>query len=161
MHEASTSSPSLALVFEPGRLSISDNPLFAIPMKHLPTLAGILLGLLFIMSASVVLFGLAPTPEIPEGSPMAAFFTAFGPTGYMTFIKLLELLGGLLVAVPRTRNLGLLILGPIIVNILAFHIFVAGDGIFSPMLLGISALALYLLWVERWKWLPLVISRSD
>ncbi len=125
-------------------------------MKYAPIVAGILLGLLFIMSASVVLFGLAPTPEIPEGSPVAAFMAAFGPTGYMTFIKVLELLGGILVAIPRTRNVGLLILGPIIVNILAFHIFVAKDGILNPMLLGISALALFLMWSERKSWLALV-----
>lgn len=129
-------------------------------MKYVTIIAGILLGLLFIMSACVVLFGVAPTPEIPEGSPVAAFFAAFGPTGYLSFIKVLELLGGILVAIPRTRNLGLLILGPIIVNILAFHIFVARDGIFSPMLLGISALALFLLWVERKTWLALVIRST-
>lgn len=125
-------------------------------MKYLPIVAGILLGLLFIMSASVVLFGKAPTPEIPAGNPVAAFMAAFGPTGYMTFIKILELLGGLLVAIPRTRNIGLLILGPIIVNILAFHTFVAKDGILNPMLLGICALALFLLWSERKSWLALV-----
>lgn len=125
-------------------------------MKHLPTIAGILLGLLFVMSASVVLFGLAPTPEIPEGSPVAAFLAAFGPTGYMTFVKVLELLAGILVAIPRTRNIGLLILGPIIVNILAFHGFVAKEGLFNPMLLGICALALFLLWCERTTWLALV-----
>lgn len=130
-------------------------------MKHAPVVAGILLGLLFIMSASVVLFGLVPTPEIPEGSPVAAFMAAFGPTGYMTFIKILELLGGILVAIPRTRNIGLLILGPIIVNILAFHIFVAKDGILSPMLLGISALALFLMWSDRRSWMALVTSATD
>ena len=129
-------------------------------MKYAPIVAGILLGLLFIMSASVVLFGLAPTPEIPEGSPVAAFMAAFGPTGYMTFIKVLELLGGILVAIPRTRNVGLLILGPIIVNILAFHIFVAKDGILNPMLLGISALALFLMWSERKNWLALVFRNT-
>lgn len=127
-------------------------------MKYAPIVAGILLGLLFIMSASVVLFKLAPIPESPEGSPAAAFFAAFGPTGYMTFIKIFELLGGILVAIPRTRNLGLLVLGPIIVNILAFHTFVAKDGILSPMLLGICALALFLLWSERKCWLALVKS---
>jgi putative oxidoreductase len=125
-------------------------------MRYLTPLAGIFLGLLFIMSASVVLFGLAPTPKIPEGSPVAAFFAAFGPTGYLTFIKILELLGGIFVAIPRTRTLGLLLLGPIIVNILAFHIFVAKDGIFSLMLLGISVLALFLLWCDRKNWLALL-----
>ncbi len=125
-------------------------------MKYLPTVAGVLLGLLFILSSSVVLFGLVPTPEIPEGTPVAAFFNAFGPTGYLTFVKVLELLGGILVSLPRTRNAGLLILGPILVNILAFHSFVAGDGILSPMLIGISALALFLLWSERKAWLALL-----
>ena len=119
-------------------------------MKHLPTVAGILLGLLFVMSAVVVLFGLVPTPTLPEGTPMAMFMGAFGPTGYMTFVKVLELIGGILVAVPRTRNFGLLVLGPIIVNVLAFHAFIMkGEGLFNPLLLLIVALALYLLWVGR------------
>jgi len=68
----------------------------------------------------------------------------------MAFVKVFELVGGVLVAIPRTRNLGLLVLGPIIVNILAFHIFITGgEGLLDPMLLIIIALALYLLWVGR------------
>lgn len=119
-------------------------------MKYAPTVAGILLGLLFIMSAVVVLFGFAPTPQIPEGTPMAMFMGAFGPTGYMTFIKVLELLGGILVAIPKTRNFGLLVLGPILVNILAFHVFILkGTMLLDPMLIGICLLAAYLLWVGR------------
>ena len=119
-------------------------------MKHLPTVAGIVLGVLFVMSAVVVLFGLAPTPAVPEGTPMAMFRGAFGPTGYMTFVKVLELIGGILVAIPRTRNFGLLVLGPIIINVLAFHAFVMkGEGLFNPLLLLIVALVLYLLWVGR------------
>ena len=105
----------------------------------------------------MVLFKLAPSPQFPEGSPVALFFGAFGPTGYMTFVKVFELFGGILVAVPRTRNLGLLVLGPIIVNILAFHIFITrGQNLLSPMLVGIVALALYLLWVERKKFAGLL-----
>jgi len=118
--------------------------------KYPPIIAGILLGLLFIMSAVVVLFNLVKAPLPPEGSPAAMFFGAFGPTGYLTFVKVFELLGGILVAIPKTRNFGLLVLGPIILNILAFHIFVTkGEGLFNPMLLLIVALALYLLWVGR------------
>jgi hypothetical protein len=126
-------------------------------MKYLPTIAGILLGLLFIMSAVVVLFSLVPMPEIPEGTPMAMFMGVFASTGYMMFIKVLELLGGVLVAIPRTRNLGLLVLGPIIVNILAFHVFITrGEGLLSPMIIVIVLLALYLLWVERRKFAGLL-----
>ena len=119
-------------------------------MKYIPIIAGILLGLLFVASGAVVLLKLAPTPAIPEGTPPAHFMAAFGPTGYMTFIKVLEVLGGILIAIPRTRNIGLLILGPIIVNILAFHAFVtAGAGLFEPVILIAVGLSLYLLWVER------------
>jgi len=128
-------------------------------MKYLPSIAGALLGALFILSACVVLFGFAPTPDIPEGTPVAHFMAAFGPTGYMTFVKVVELLGGVFVAIPQTRNLGLLLLGPVIVNILAFHGFVARDGLLNPMIIFICLLALYLLWAERMSWKNLV-SRS-
>ncbi|MBX3744656.1 MAG: hypothetical protein KF833_05055 [Verrucomicrobiae bacterium] len=118
--------------------------------KLLPVIAGIVLGLLFVMSAVVILFNLVQAPPPPEGTPTAMFFAAFGPTGYLTFVKVFELIGGVLVAIPKTRNFGLLVLGPIILNILAFHIFItAGEGVFSPMILVIVALALYLLWVGR------------
>lgn len=127
-------------------------------LKVLPIVAGILLGLLFVMSGIVVLFNLVPIPPIPEGTPPAYFMAAFGPTGYMTFIKALEVLGGLLVAIPRTRNLGLLVLGPILVNILAYHAFVMdGKDLFAVPILIIVVLALYLLWVERKAFGGLVI----
>ncbi|MDZ4287410.1 MAG: hypothetical protein U0984_05605 [Prosthecobacter sp.] len=119
-------------------------------MKYAPTIAGIILGLLFIMSGVVVLFKLVPMPPPPEGTPAAHFMAAFAPTGYLTLVKVFELTGGILVAIPRTRNFGLLVLGPIIINILAFHTFVTGGhGLLEPMLILICLLAAYLLWVGR------------
>lgn len=120
-------------------------------MKYLPNIAGGLLGLLFIASSVVVLFNLVPQPPAPPaGSPPALFMGAFGPTGYLTFVKVLELIGGILVAIPKTRNFGLLVLGPILINILAFHLFITGgEGLTSPMLIGICLIALYLLWAGR------------
>ena len=125
-------------------------------MKYAPLVASILLGGLFIMSAVTVLFNLMPMPELPKDTPIFHFMTAVGPTGFMKFVKVFELLGGILLIIPKTRNLGLLCLGPIILNILAFHQFVAGDGLVQPMLIGISALAIFLLWAERAKWKALV-----
>jgi len=91
---------------------------------------------------------------------MAMFMGAFAPTGYLTFVKVLELLGGALVAVPRTRNLGLLVLGPIIVNILAFHVFIAGgEGLDNPILLVICAVAALLLWCGRRSFAGLLVER--
>lgn len=120
-------------------------------MKYAPTIAGGLLGLLFIASGLMVLLNLIPDqPAPPEGSPIALFMGAMAPTGYLTFVKVFEVIGGLLVAIPRTRNYGLLVLGPIIVNILAFHLFITGgEGLGNPMLIAICLIAAYLLWIGR------------
>jgi len=132
-------------------------------MKIAAHIAAALLGLMFLFASVMVLFKLGPTPSPPpEGTPPAQFMAAFAPTGYLTFVKVLELLGGLLVIIPRTRNLGLLVLGPIIVNILAFHIFVTGgEGLWNPMLMGIVALALFLLWCERQAFACLVTRPTE
>jgi hypothetical protein len=119
-------------------------------MRIAAIIAGALLGLLFVAASVVVLFKLVAVPPPPEGTPVAHFMAAFGPTGYLTFVKAFELIGGVLVALPRTRRAGLLVLGPIILNILAFHAFVtAGHGLLNPQLLLIVALTLFLVWVER------------
>jgi len=119
--------------------------------KYLPIIAGIILGLLFVMSAVVVLFNLVKAPPPPEGTPAAMFFGAFGPTGYLKFVKTFELVGGLFVMIPRLRNFGLLLLGPVIVNILAFHILLGGGfkDLLNPMILVMLVCSLYLLWVGR------------
>lgn len=120
-------------------------------MKYAPTIAGGLLGLLFIASGLMVLLNLIPDqPAPPEGSPIALYMGAMAPTGYLTFVKVFEVIGGLLVAIPRTRNYGLLVLGPIIVNILAFHLFITGgEGLGNSMLIAICLIAAYLLLIGR------------
>ena len=125
-------------------------------MKYLPTIAGVLLGLLF-MLATVPYF-LNIKMEGPPMEPNAVqFMTLFVTTGYLTFVKVLEFLGGILVAIPRTRNLGLLILGPIIVNITAFTVFMGKpSGLLHPMMIMLGLLSLYLLWVERKAWKALL-----
>ena len=120
-------------------------------MKHLPNIIGALLGLMFIAFGSMFLLNrVPPQPEPPAGSATALYMGAMGPTGYMKFVKVLEVLGGLLLVIPRTRNFGLLVIGPIIVNIIAFHLFIAGGkDLFSPLLIVLSVFALYLLWAGR------------
>jgi hypothetical protein len=122
-------------------------------VKHIPTVVGILLALVFLGTAPIYFFDLVKMDPPPEGSFSAHFFAAFGPSGYLAFVKILEVIGGVLVAIPRTRNLGLLILGPIIINILAYSIFIAkGVGMLNPMTAILVLAPLYLLWVERRAW---------
>lgn len=127
-------------------------------MKHLPNIAGGLLGAAFIVFGFLFLLNLMPDqPKPPEGSFAALFMGAFVPSGYLAFVKVLEILGGIFVLLPGMRNFGLLVLGPIIVNILAFHLFIMkGVGLFSPLLLILVVLALYLLWDGRKRFLGLL-----
>jgi len=53
--------------------------------------------------------------------------------------------------------IGLLVLGPILVNILAFHLFIMkGEGLGNPVLLAIVGIAWYLVWADRLKWSSLI-----
>lgn len=132
-------------------------------MKHVPNIAGALLGLAFVFFGLAYFLNLIPAPPDPSppDAPHKLFMGALIPTGYFNFIKSLEILGGVLTTVPGTRNMGLLILGPIIVNILCFHIFLLkGAMLLDPMLIGVCLLALYLLWTERKAWAGLLHRNS-
>ncbi len=123
-----------------------------------PTIAAGLLGLLFVvfgLNHFLKFISMGDPP--PQGSPPAMFFGALYPTGYLTFVKVLEIAGGVLVALPRTRNFGLLVLGPIVVNILAFNIFLTkGAGLLQPPVILVSLLSAYLLWDARGKFAKLL-----
>ncbi|MDB6137762.1 MAG: uncharacterized protein JWO94_834 [Verrucomicrobiaceae bacterium] len=131
-------------------------------MKIATHIAGALLGLLFLAASVPYFLNLIPKMDPPPaGSYAALFLGAFAPSGYLSFVKAFELLGAILVAIPFTRNLGLLVLGPIIINILAFHVFIMkGEGLVSPMLMGLCLLALFLLWSGRQAFAGLMGRRS-
>lgn len=128
-------------------------------MRHVINLVGALLGLAFVAFGAMFLFDLMPKQDPPpEGSTIAHFMAAFGPTGWMTLVKICELTGGVLTAIPRTRCLGLLLLGPVLVNIVAFHFFASGDGLTDPMLIALVAMAVFLL-VAEWRAFAFLVHR--
>jgi len=125
--------------------------------KCLPCIAGVALGLCFLAASVPVLFNLVKFPPLPEGTPAWHFMQAFGPTGYVKFVKIFEFTGGIIVMIPRLRNLGLLLLGPVIVNIIAFHVLIDDPKqLINPMLDIIIVCALYLLWDARRKFAGLL-----
>jgi hypothetical protein len=113
------------------------------------------------MTSTMFFFHLGPTPQMKEGTPPAMFMGAVGPTGFMHMVMFFQLLGGILVAIPRTRNFGLLVLGPILINIVAYHAFIMkGEGLGNPLLIIPVLLALYLLWAGRKKFAGLLNETS-
>ena len=128
-------------------------------MKIATHIIAALFGLVFLAGGLFYFFGTLP-PGPPEDSLPGKFMAAFGPTGYMAFVKVCEMIGGALVIIPKTRNLGLLILGPIVINILCFHGFVMRGG-FGGAHAFIAIGALFLLWTERSAFAGLVSRTAE
>lgn len=129
-------------------------------MKQLPNIIGALLGLAFLAFGINHFYEFLPKPGGPKpvpGSPATMFFPAMGKSGFMTFIKSIEIIGAIFVALPKTRNWGLLLLGPIVIGIIATNVFMkGGSAVLAPPVILISVMSAYLLWVSREKFLKLL-----
>lgn len=98
-------------------------------------------------------------PQPPMSGPPAAFAQALFETGYMfPLIKGTEVVAGLLLLAGRYVPLALLLLAPVVVNIVAFHLFLAPAGLLIPFVT--LALLLYLAWTERDVYAPLFHTRK-
>jgi len=118
-------------------------------MKYVIVIVRVLLGLVFVVFGSnAFLKFMGPPPEMHGQA--GAFMTALMSSGYIYVIAVLQILGGLcLLLGARFVPLGLTLLGPVIVNIVLFHVFLEPTGM--PIAIVISALALFLLWIYRFK----------
>lgn len=109
-------------------------------MKLASTIARLLLGLLFVIFSLNFWLQFIPMPPPQEGSLAAGFMGAIYASGYLTVVKVLELTGGLLLLSGRFVNLALAFLGPIVVNIALYHIFLVQGGYGLAALMGVLAL---------------------
>ena len=115
-------------------------------MKIAAIIVRTLLGLAFVVFGANILHPFLPMPE-QKPSLATDFGTALFKSHYMLVIGALQLLGGLLLLTGRFTPLGLTLLGPVIVNILLFHIFLEPSGL--PIAIVVSVLALFLLCYYR------------
>ena len=115
-------------------------------MKAATIIARILLGLVFVVFGSNAFLHFIPMPPPPAGLA-GDFMKALFMSQYFYVVAVTQILGGLLVLSGRFTALGLLLLGPVIVNILSFHIFLNHEGL--PLASVVAALALFLLWQKR------------
>lgn len=117
-------------------------------MKYAILLVRLLLGLVFVVFGSNAFFHFIPMPKM-EGAA-GEFMGAMASSGYIYAIGGLQVAGGLLLILgARFVALGLTLLGPIIVNIVLYHIFFDPKGM--PVALVVAAMSLFLLWVYRYK----------
>ncbi|MEK6481746.1 hypothetical protein WJR50_29650 [Catalinimonas sp. 4WD22] len=102
-------------------------------MKFITTIAHILLGLIFVVFGLNGLYTFIPVPKYHP------FMEIMVSTEFIAVVKVLEIIGGLLLIIRRYTLLALLILGPIVVNILLYHLLIDHRN----MVMGFVNLLLY------------------
>ncbi len=105
-----------------------------------------------LLGAILVVFGLnkfltfIPAPELPENA--ANFINSLASTGYvMPVVGVIEIMIGLLLLFNKWVAFALVVLVPISVNILLFHLFLDIPGISGALLVTVfNAILMYKLW---------------
>ncbi len=115
-------------------------------MKAAVLASRVLLGLIFFVFGLNGLLHFLPMKPLPGDAGTLA--TIMAQHGWMQFVAVLQVIGGLLLLVGRFVPLALVILSPIIVNVLLFHaLLMGGEGIVAGLVCAL--LALFLIWVYR------------
>src|SRR3954463_9485846 len=126
--------------------------------QKLPGVARVVLGLAFFVFGLNGFLHFLPQP--PMSGPPAEFAGALFATGYMfPLIKGTEVAASLLLLSNRYVPLALALLAPVLVNIVAFHAFLAPAGLVLPIIL--LALELYLAHSYRDAFAPMLQARSE
>ncbi len=114
----------------------------------------ILFGLMFINSGLNKFFNYMPMPEeMPE--KMMTSMIAFMQIGWLLpLVAVVEILGGALFMVTKTRALGAIVIFPVMVGILLVHVITDTTGL--PIALALLVINLWVIIENRQKYLPMI-----
>jgi hypothetical protein len=126
--------------------------------SKLPSIARVVLGLAFFVFGLNGFLHFLPQP--PMSGPPANFAGALFATGYMfPLLKGTEVAASLLLLSNRYVPLALALLAPVLVNIVAFHAFLAPAGLALPIVL--LGLELYLARSYRRAFAPMLHAHTE
>jgi uncharacterized membrane protein YphA (DoxX/SURF4 family) len=131
---------------------MSQRPAFA---RRLTAAARVLMGLVFfVFGLNGFLHFIPQPPELPP------FAEALVKTGYMfPMIAGTQVLVGAMLLLNRFVALALVLIAPVVVNIVAFHIFLEPNG--TVIALVVLALESYLVWSYRHCYRGLLDARAS
>jgi uncharacterized membrane protein YphA (DoxX/SURF4 family) len=126
--------------------------------RYLATAARVLMGLLFLVTGLNGFFNFLPQPRTPLPEGAVAFATAMMKTGYLfRLVMATQLAAGALLLANRFVPLALALIAPVVVNILAFHLFLAPSGL--PLARVVLVLEVYLAWTYRAAFRAMLAAR--
>ena len=118
------------------------------------TVLSVLLGLMMLNGGLNKIFQYIPIPDNLPAELLKDNAALMEISWLMPLIAVAEILGGLLIFLPKTRALGALVLFPVMVGILLTHLFVEPSG--APMALILWAVLLWIINDNKEKYLPLI-----
>jgi hypothetical protein len=124
--------------------------------SKLPAAVRILFGLTFFVFGLNGFLHFLPQPPMPAaaGGFLGGLFSA---PYFLPLLKGTEVIAGILLLSNRFVPLALTVLAPIVVNIVAFHVFLAPSPAMVAFLLGAQ---IYLAWVYRGAFRGVLASRT-
>jgi uncharacterized membrane protein YphA (DoxX/SURF4 family) len=130
-----------------------------VPHRHpLTTTARIILGLVFFVFGLNGFLNFIPPPSTPMPEGAQAFLGALMNTHYMMpLISGTQLLVGVLLLTNRFVPLALAIIAPEVVNIVAFHFFLAPSGLVIALVTLV--LEIFLAWSYRSTYRSMLAAR--
>jgi uncharacterized membrane protein YphA (DoxX/SURF4 family) len=113
----------------------------------------LLFGLLFINAGLNKFFNYMPVPKDMPQNAMAMFGAIMQIKWLMPLIGIVEIIGGILIIIPRYRALGAVIIFPVMVGILLTALSLSSG---LPMVLGLWAVLIWVIIENRERYLPMI-----
>ncbi len=127
--------------------------------RHLPGIARIVMGLTFFVFGLNGFLHFIPEPKKAMSEAAMTFMGGLMESGYMfPMITGTQVLVGVLLLLNRFVPLALALLAPVVVNIVAFHVFLESSGLVIALVVLI--LELYLAWAYRNAFRPMLTPRA-
>ncbi len=114
----------------------------------------LLFGLMFINAGLNKFLNYMPMPkDMPES--MMKVMGAFMAIGWLLpLVGIVEIVGGILFIIPKTRALGAIIVFPVVIGILLVNVYQAPSGI--PIALALLAINVWAIIENRDKYMPML-----
>jgi len=127
-------------------------------MKIAVIIARVLLGLTFVFFGANGLHPFLPMGPMPTGLA-GQFIAVFAQSHWVAVVATVQVIAGLLLLVNRYVPLALALLGPVIVNILVFHLLMNLAGI--PPGVVVTILWLFLFYRYRGNFAGLFVAKAE
>lgn len=122
-------------------------------MKIFKSIIFTLFGLAFIFFGTAKFVNIIPPPELTEAQ-LSITEALVKLKWLIPLVGTMEIIGGLLVAIPKTRALGAIVLLPILIGVVLHHLTLDPAG--TPMAAVLGLIDIWIIVDNRRKYLPMI-----